>query len=169
MKQFITYIPHQKSAFIGSVIIFVVAIAGFMGVGTIYSDTQARGLIEAMVPSLGTLSFAGITATSTVIALLLTVLGMARRADTEFDKTFYIRMRIIAMLGTVAMGVSIILLLILSIPLTENEALQTFFNVVYYCIMLLASLISALLFGIVITLYETVMGLIASLTPSFGE
>ena len=91
LKRFKESVQYVKEAYISSAIVFGIAIFGFFLVGRIYNNTLARGLIEAMQPAVGTLCFAVITSASTVITLLMAVLGFARRSDNNFDHDFYIR------------------------------------------------------------------------------
>ena len=162
MKNLFRYIPYAKESFILSMITFVVAMGGFLLVGSLYSDLRARVLIEGLAPAIHTLCFAVITASSTIIPLLLTILGLANRLNTDFDRNFYARVEIIAMLGTIAIASSTLLLLFITIPLTENDQLYTWFSAAYYIIIFGASWISALLIGIVSTLYNALMGVIRS-------
>ena len=167
MKQMITLIPYARVSFGASVLVFFAAIAGFLLVGSIYSDTQARGLIEALNPAIQTLCFAVITSASTIIPLLLAILGIANRVDNEFNPVFYARIKIIATLGTLALISAALLLLFITIPITESDALRTWYNIAYYFIIVGSSWITALLVSIVITLYKTLSGLIEFLTPEF--
>jgi hypothetical protein len=162
MKNLFHYISYAKESFILSVITFVLAMAGFLLVGSIYSDLRARALIEGLAPAIHTLCFAVITASATIIPLLLTILSVADRLRTDFDKTFYARVEIIAMLGTIAIASATLLLLFITIPVTENDQLYTWFSAAYYIIIFGASWISALLIGIVSTLYNALMGVIRS-------
>jgi hypothetical protein len=169
VKNLFYYIPYARQSFFASVVVFILAISGFLLVGSIYSDIQARGLIEALTPSIHTLCFAVITAASTIIPLLLTILSLTNRLDTEFDRAFYAQVQIIAMLGTIAIASSTLLLLFITMPLTENDGLRVWFSLAYYVIIAGAAWISALLVGIVATLYNALMGVISKLTPEFDD
>lgn len=167
MKNLITLIPYAKISFMGGVLTFMFALLGFLIVGRIYNDTQARGLIEALSPSVRTLCFAVITSSSTIIPLLLTVLSVARRSDTDFNQNFYRQVKVIAVLGTVALASATLLLLFVSIPVTESENLEAWFAIVYFIIVIGSAWVSGLLISISITLYYTLIGVINKLTPSF--
>jgi hypothetical protein len=58
-----------------------------------------------------------------------------------------------------------VLLLLLSIPLTEDIGLGVWFNVIYFINAALSSALAALLIAITIILYNTLFGLIIALKP----
>lgn len=155
-----------REGYITIIIIFLIAIGGFFLVGRVYTDTLARGLIEAMLPAMRTLSFAVITSASTVITLLMAVLGFARRVDKEFERSFYIRIWFIATIATIAIIVSALLLLLVSIPIIEAETLRTWYRVTYWVIVFCASTMIASLIGMIVSLYRTIFGLISIATPA---
>ena len=130
---------------------------------------QARGLLEAMTPSVRTLCFAVITSASTIIPLLLTTLSLARRVDQEFEETFYYRVKIIVLLGTVALASSILLLLFVSFPLTESENLRAWFRIVYILVVMGSAWISSLLISIAVTLYFILTDILHMLVPVFAQ
>lgn len=158
---------HAKSTATVIVFVFALAMIGFFLVGRVYSQTQSRVLLEAISPSLRTLCFAVITTSATIIPLLMTMVSLARKSEDKFDETFYIQLKIITWLGTVALVSAALLLLVISIPITENEQLRQWYGFVYMAVVTGASTISALLVGIIITLYQSMQGLIEQLTPQF--
>lgn len=160
---------HARSTAAVIFIIFVISMVGFSIVGRVYSETQSRFLLEAVTPSLRTLCFAVITASATIIPLLMTMLSLARKVESDFDERFYIRLRIITWLGTVALVSATLLLLVISIPITESDGLRRWYGIVYIAVVMGASTIAALLVGIIITLYKTMQGLLFNLTPTFTE
>lgn len=168
-RRFKQSIVHVREAYIAIALVFVIAMTGFFFVGRIYSDTLARGLIEAMLPAVSTLCFAVITSASTVITLLMTVLGFARRMDNDFDRAFYIRIWFIATLATVSLVMGALLLLLITIPITEAESLATWYTIIYWQIVVFSSAMMAMLVGMIISLYRTIVGLISLSTPEWED
>lgn len=160
---------HARSAALVIVVIFVASMFGFSLVGRVYSETQSRVLIEAIAPSLRTLCFAVITTSATIIPLLMTMISLANKVDNDFNETFYIRLRMITWLGTVALISATLLLLVISIPITENERLRQWYGILYIAVVMGASTIAALLVGIIVTLYKAMQGLLEQLTPQFSD
>ena len=160
---------HARSAAIIIITIFIASMIGFSIVGRVYTDTQSRILLEAIMPSLRTLCFAVITASATIIPLLMTMISLARKVDSEFDETFYARLHVITWLGTVALISATLLLLVISIPITETDGLRRWYGIVYFAVVMGASTIASLLVGIIVTLYKTMRGLLEHLTPQFSD
>jgi|GEM_PF-3562015 len=156
-----------REAYIVGIIIFAISLTGFFLVGRIYSNTLARGLIEAMIPAMQTLSFAVITSATTIVSLLMAVLGFARRMDNEFDHNFYTRIWFIATLATISLVAASLLLLMVSIPITEAESLRTWYKVIYWVIVFTASTMMAILVSIIVSLYRTLYGLIGLAAPEW--
>lgn len=156
-----------REAYVAIAIVFIIAIAGFLLLGRIYSNTLARGLIDAMLPAMGTLCFAVITSASTVITLLMAVLGFANRMDNEFDHPFYVRIWFIATIATVALIMSSLLLLLITIPIIEADTLRVWYTAIYWVIVFFASSMMALLVGMIVSLYRTLFGLISLTSPGW--
>ncbi|MCA9913590.1 MAG: hypothetical protein KC496_09590 [Anaerolineae bacterium] len=159
----------QAQAYIGGGIIFLAAIIGAFFIGRIYSDTQARDLIEAMAPSLRTLCFAIITAAATMISLLLTTVSFTHQIDNTFDKSFYGQIRLIARLSTIALILAVSVLLALSIPLTESDALRPWFSAAYYLLTLAAATLAAFIVATIILLFQTMSDIIYVVNQEFRD
>ena len=154
----------MKQALFGGITIFVVALIGTLLIGRIYSDVQAKGMIEAMAPSIRTLSFAIITASATVISLLLTTVGFAQRIESEFDSQFYEQIKMIARLCSISLILSVSVLLTLTIPLTEAEALRSWFTAAYYLLIFCSATLAALVVSTIILLFQTMNHIISKIT-----
>lgn len=169
LRRFKQSLFSAREAYIAIVVVFLIAMLGFFLVGRIYNDTLARGLIEAMLPPIGTLCFAVITSSSTVITLLIAVLGFAGRMDNEFDHTFYVRIWFIATLATISLIMSSLLLLLITIPITEADSLSTWYTIIYWQIVVVASSMVAILIGMIVSLYSTLFSLISLSSPSWED
>ena len=165
MRQIVARLIQNRLAFIIGGIVFSGALGSGLLVDTIYSDTQAQGMIEAMAGSARTLCFAIITASATIIPLMLTMLSFIHQVDREFDAVFYTQIRTIVLLSSTALILSVLVLLLLTIPLVESEHLQTWFSTLYYTLLVGVSAVSGLIVMIVIMLYRTVDRIVQILTP----
>lgn len=158
--------PYSRSAALGGGLVFVLAIFSAYLIGSVYSDTQARGLIEAMAPSARTLCFAVITASATIIPLMMALLSFSRQVDNDFELQFFDQLKLIVLTSSGALVLSVIVLLMLTIPLTESEALRSWFSVAYYLLIFGVSMIAGLIVAVVIMLYRTLTDLIHLIQPS---
>ncbi len=153
-------------SFIGGGLAIALALSGNFLVGHIYSGLEARRFIEAMLPTTQTLTFASITASSTILALMLTLISFTRKLENEFDMFFYRRIKNIGLLSCIALITSILLLLFLSVPVQESDKIPvTWYKIIYYTIISLSALISGLVVTIVLMLFNAISGLIDVVCP----
>lgn len=156
-----------KRALIGGLLAASVALAGQWFVGQVYSGSEARQLIEALVPSARSVGTSVVTASGTILALMLTMLSLTSQAETSFDSSFYQRVQRIGLLSTIALAAGILLLLLLSIPLQESKNLPgSWYSMIYYLLIALTASLAGLLIAIVLMLLNAVTSLIAVLRPN---
>lgn len=82
-------LPHLAPIAAGLVI--AIGVVGHFASGAIYSGLQARELIEALSRPALYLGSAIAASSATTMALMLTLLGLVRRVDAEFDRSMYRR------------------------------------------------------------------------------
>lgn len=168
--------PHQgertlfigvKRALIGGLLAAGVALAGQWFVGQVYSGTEARNLVNALVPAARSVGSSVVTASGTIMALMLTMLSLTSQASTTFDRVFYQRIRRIGFLSTIALSGGVLLLLFLSIPVQESQDVPgSWFRGVYYVLIALTAGLAGLLVAIVLMLLNAMTSLIQVLSPT---
>ena len=146
--------------------VFVVGIAGSFANGSIYSSLQAREMIEALSQPALYLGSAVAASAATTMALMLTLLGLVRRVDADFDASMYARVYRISQLSAWLLAGSVVMLLLMTMPIGEFEEVPaswfpTLYKVLYWMVVAL----SAMLVAMVTLLYSTIRNLIANLTP----
>lgn len=138
-----------------------------LAIGEIYFAGEAIQLIEALANSGLYLGSAAATASATILALMLTVTGMIRRLDSDFDHSEWQRVNRVAELATISLIASLLLLLSLVFPLGESEKLPNgWYIALYNLVFSLTVLVIALIAATVVMLYITVRKVIAAITPS---
>jgi hypothetical protein len=156
-----------KRALVGSLLAGGIAFLGHLLVGRVYSGTEARSLLEAMVPSARSTGTAVVTASGTILALMLTMLSISRDATSKLEAVFFQRVERIGLLSTIALISSILLMLMLSIPLQESNNLPgSWYSIVYYVLIALTAAVSGLLVAIILMLYNALQSLIEVLRPT---
>ena len=156
-----------KRALVGSLLAGGIAFLGHLLVGRIYNETEARSLLEAMVPSARSTGTAVVTASGTILALMLTMLSISRDASSKLEEVFFLRIDRIGLLSTIALISSILLLLMLSVPLQESKNLPgSWYSIVYYVLVALTAAVSGLLAAIILMLYNALQSLIEVLRPT---
>ena len=161
-----TLFVGAKRALIGGLLAAGVAAGGQWFVGQVYSGTEARNLLEAMLPSARSVGSAVVTASGTILALMLTMLSLTNQARSSFDRVFYQRVERIGLLSTIALAMGTLLLLFLSIPIQESQQVpSSWYSYVYYVVIALTASLSGLLVAIVLMLYNAMTSLIQVLRP----
>lgn len=156
-----------RKALIGGILAACIALGGQWLIGQVYTGFEARRFLETMIPTTRTLCFAIITASSTILALMLTLLSVTDQVDSDFDETFYRRVERIGLLSTITLITAVLLLLFINMPLQESEELpSSWFTTIYYVVLSFSAAIAGLLVAVVLMLFNTISGLIDALCPS---
>jgi lysylphosphatidylglycerol synthetase-like protein (DUF2156 family) len=153
-----------RSALSGGGLATLVFMGASLGLGSV-GDREALQLLESTLPTIRFLCSAAIGAAATVMALMLTLLGLSRDLDSEINPDYYRRIQHIGTMCVICLVGGVGLLLVLTIPLGENDALATWYNVVYYGVLVVASLLGGLLVTITLTLRFAVLELVAAAHP----
>jgi uncharacterized integral membrane protein len=162
-----TLFVGARRALLGGVLAASVVAAGQWLVGQVYSGTEARSLLEAMIPSARSVGSSVLTAAGTILALMLTMLSLTNQAESDFDRVFFKRVERIGLLSTIALVMGTLLLLFLSVPVQESEQLpSSWYSYVYYVLIGLTASLAGLLVAIVLMLYNALTSLIRVLRPS---
>ena len=150
-------------------VFLVIAAFGYgarQAIGSIYSSGEAVVLLEALSRSGLYLGSASATASATTLALMLTLIGMVRRADHDFDDCVYQNINRIAKLATASLMTSLLLLLTLVFPVGEFDDIpNNWYDNMYDGLFAGTVIVVALLAATVAMLYRTVSDVIANITP----
>lgn len=160
----------SKKALLGGVLAAAIALAGQWLIGQVYSGYEARRLLEAMTTSAHYLGGAVVTASATIIALMLTMLSLTNQAKKDFETVFYKRIERIGVLATISLIGGILLLLFLSVPLQEADTVPSrWFTSIYYVLISFLAILSGLLVAIVLMLLNAMTSLIDVVRPEVNE
>ena len=150
---------------IAGVVSGAIALAGMLLV-TARSGIEARLMLEAMLPAVHFLCSAVMTSAATILALMLTLISFTSSQNVTLKRSFYDRVRQIAVVDTGTFTASIILLLIVSVPLTESSEIPSeWYRVMYYSTTVYAAALGGSLIAIVLMLYRAVTDLIGVIHP----
>lgn len=161
---------NDIGALLGGVLATVIALAGQWFIGGIYSGSEARHLIESMLNSALFFTSSVVTASATIMALMLTMLSLTDQSKIDFDKIFFRRIERIGILTTISLAASILTLLFLSIPVQESKNAPTqWFTIIYYILIVSLALLAGLLVSIVMMLLNAIRSLIENVRPDEEE
>lgn len=148
------------------ILLTALAVGAFLTVGQIYTDGTAGRLLDAMQTSIQTLSIAVITGSATIIPLMLTVLGMAKQANIEYGCGFYQQVRWVTLMCAGTILLSTLLIMIMTVPMTETDEVYELYRPIYYTVVGTASLIVGLFSAMIVMLADAVTDVISGLSPA---
>jgi lysylphosphatidylglycerol synthetase-like protein (DUF2156 family) len=151
---------YTQRALIGGSISLVIILMGTILLGKL-SGYEAKVLIKNSLDGLNTLCNTIALASATILALLLTLLGVSSNAKSRLKKEHYWHVLQIAKLDTIVFIASVVTFLLLNLPITESENVPSnWFNTLYYLSLGISSILSAALIVVVLMLYNTVVSII---------
>lgn len=104
----------------GSAALVALVVTTLVGLG---SGEDKRILLEAMLPSVRFLCSSVMTATATILSLMLALLGFSSNTDQDLDGGFYGQVKAISLVDTIVFIGATVLLLSISIPLNKSDDL----------------------------------------------
>ena len=162
-----TLFVGAKWALIGGVVAAGIAIFGLLAIGQVYSGTEARGLINAMIPSTRSVGTGVVTTSSTILALMLAMLSLSSKAKTRMQDLFYRRVERVGFLSTIALFAALLMLVLLSIPIEQSKNVpNSWFSFVYYFIIVYTAALAGLMVAIVLMLFNAMQSLIEVISPT---
>ena len=145
----------------------LVALFGFalMAVAGGITSFQARSLLDAALPTIRFLASTLVAASTTILALMLALIGITASHETNFKPAFFRRIRQIANLCILLLAGSALLLLFLTVPIDEADGIQRRYEIVYYLVLLGAAISTGLLVTLMLMLRYALHGVLDALTP----
>lgn len=153
-----------KGALIGGTVVSTGLLGGVILVGSI-GNFQALRLIEATLPTARFLAGSAMGAGVTVLALMLTLIGITSSSKLIFSELLFRRIRNINFLAIAVILVSVSLLVGLAIPIEEVEELDSYYAILYYALAAMVSLLGGLVVATSLMIGGTVIGLVEAARP----
>jgi len=151
---------YTRRAILGGCISLTIMLIGSFLLGKL-SGYEAKELIKSSISGINTLCNTIALASATILALLLTLLGLSSNSKSKLKKDHYLHVLQIAKLDTIVFIASVISFLLLNLPITESDEVpHNWFNIIYYMSLALSSILSAGLIVVVLMLYNTIVNII---------
>lgn len=147
-----------KFALVGGGIAAACMFIGVAVVGAVRSH-EAQVLLESVRPSLQFLSSGSLAAGATIVALMLTLLGISFSMDVDFSGVHFERIKIISLLASIAMVLSVTVLLFLLLPVAEREGSTLYNSIVYYTLIAGGAALGGISTSVALMLHRTVVGI----------
>ncbi|MEJ4089088.1 hypothetical protein [Galbibacter orientalis] len=150
----------NKKPIYGGLITFSITALGVFLLGNI-SGYEAKQLISSSLQGINMLCNTIVLASATILALLLTLLGISTGTKSKLKGAHYRQVISIAKYDSVLFIAALILFQFFNIPITETENVPAeWYKYVYWATLFFSSLISGFMVSIVLMLYETIKNII---------
>jgi magnesium-transporting ATPase (P-type) len=161
-----TYKTDIRRAVIGGSIAAIIVFLGTFFIGRL-GQTEAFVALKEMRPSLRFISSAVLTSTSTILALLLTLLSFSGKTDRDLKPRHFRRIELIAQLSSIAFAAAIVLLMFLALPLeSADEKFRTWYRVIYYTFIIMGALLGGTMVTVILMLFQAAKAVIVLFHPN---
>ena len=149
------FISQNKRSIYGGVATFL-----FMGLGAFLlgnlSGYEAKVLIDTSLSGISMLCNTIVLGSATILALLLTLLGISSGVESKIKKVHYYQVLNIAKFDTLLFIGALLLFQFFNIPITESENLPTsWFAYIYWATLFFSSLLSGFMVTVILMLFTT--------------
>lgn len=125
------------------------------------SGYEARELIQSSIPRIASLFNTIILASATILALLLTLLGISSGSESKLKKDHYKQILSLARFDSVLFITALIFFQFINIPITEAESVPTsWYSMIYWITLFTSSLLSGMMVAVILMLYSTIKNII---------
>lgn len=149
-----------KRAILGGSISAVIMWTGTFILGEV-SGYEARALLSSSLSGVNMLCNTIILGSSTILALMLTLISLSRSAESRLSKAHYQHVLTVARTDTILIIATVITFLLLNLPITESKQLpQSWFSIIYYISLGTAALLGGAFITVITLLYGTIENVI---------
>lgn len=149
-----------KRAIIGGLVSTLFMAAGTFIIGEL-SGYKAQALLTSSLSGINMLCNTVILGSSTILALMLTLLSLSRAAESHLSKTHYRHVLAIAKVDTFLIITAVFTFMMLNLPITESKELPpSWYTVIYYVSLGMAAIIGGGFIALITMLYGTIANVI---------
>lgn len=143
----------------------VITFAGAWIIGDV-SGSEASVLLKTALPAARSFTGNILISTSTILALMLTLLSFSYKTNINLKWVHYQRIKHIARIDALTLIGSILVFLLLNIPIEESDQPPThWYSTFYYASLILSSLLGASIITVILMLYDTIRDVIEVIRP----
>ncbi|WP_112376845.1 hypothetical protein [Flagellimonas maritima] len=151
---------YTKRAITGGVVALIVIGIGMYLLGNL-SGYEAKELIKSSISGLNTLCNTIVLASATILALMLTLLGVSAGTSSKLKDDHYHHVMEIAKVDTVIFIASLLFFLLFNLPVAESDNIpENWFSTIYYISLGVSTILSSALIVVVLMLYNTIVNII---------
>ncbi len=154
---------YVKRIILAGFIALIILAAGAYAIGDL-SGYEAKELFKKSISGINMLSNTIILASTTILALLLTVLGISNDLNNKLNDDYYKNILLVAKFDTVVLISAILSFILLNLPIAEGDNVpERWYSIIYYITLGITSILGASLTVVVLMLYNTVVNMIKSI------
>ncbi len=125
------------------------------------SGFEAIQLIETTLPRISSLFTTIILASATILALILTLLGISSASNSRLKKYHYKQVLNLAKFASFLFIVSLVFFQLLNLPFNEAENIpSSWYSSIYYTILFTSSVLSGMMVTVILMLYNIIHNII---------
>ncbi|MCF4101583.1 hypothetical protein L1I30_07890 [Gillisia sp. M10.2A] len=149
-----------KRALVGGIVSTIVMGTGAFILGEL-SGYKAKELLSSSLSGINMLCNTVILGATTILALMLTVFSLSRSSKSSLTTAHYKNVLTMAKADTILIIAAIITFLMMNLPITESDEVpNSWFVIIYYVTLGLASILGGGFIAIVTMLYGTIASII---------
>lgn len=153
--------PIMKRAFVGGLVSTIVVGIGTYILGEL-SGYKAKELLSSSLSGINMLCNTVILGSSTILALMLTLLSLSRATKSRLSHEHYNHVLMVARIDTILIVAAVITFLLLNLPITESDQVPTsWYSIVYYTSLGISAILGGGFIAVVTMLYGTIANVIA--------
>jgi len=125
------------------------------------SGFEAIQLIETTIPRISTLFTTIILASATILALILTLLGISSASESKLKKFHYKQVLSLAKFASFLFIVALVVFQFLNLPFNDAENIpSSWYSTIYWVILFTSSLLSGMMVTVILMLYNIIHNII---------
>ncbi|MCP9200411.1 hypothetical protein MKO06_10850 [Gramella sp. GC03-9] len=149
-----------KRSLVGGIVSTLIMGTGAFILGQI-SGYKALELLQKSIPGINMLCNTVILGSTTILALMLTLLGLSRSSESTLTRRHYKDVLMIAKYDTILIITAVITFLMLNLPISESEEVtREWYETIYYITLGVASIIGGGFIAVIMMLYWTITNVI---------
>ncbi len=126
-----------------------------------FSGAEARRLVEATIPTSRLFCATVMTVSATILALMLTIVGLGSKSETKLADAHYHRIVTLAFYDTLLFALSTGLMIIQCVPVYESKEIPGWwYTTMYYLLLSLTSAVGGAAITVISLLYLAVKDVI---------
>ncbi|WP_040279774.1 hypothetical protein [Psychroserpens damuponensis] len=156
----IQFLKNNKRAIYGGLVTFMIISLGVFMLGNI-SGYEAIKLLETSLNGINMLCNTIVLASATILALLLTLLGVSSGTSSKLKDVHYLEVLNIARIDTFLFIVTLIMFQLFNIPITASTEIPTgWFSIIYWVTLIISSVLSGTMVVVILMLFNTIKNII---------